>query len=119
MIPPSQFASLGEDETEEGGGSSDTRSEKVQKQLKSHLNGLYNGLSKIMMTTCNLSQQGEEEEDEGENKAPFSVEKAIHNIMFIKHHMKRQDEFDAVREDNKSQIAASVSTPYLLFVYIL
>ncbi len=88
---------VGEDETDEG--SNNTRSEKIQKQLKSHLNGLYNGLSKIMLTTCNLSQAQEEEEATA-NKAPFSVEKAIHNIMFIKHHMKRQDEFDAVTWDD-------------------
>jgi hypothetical protein len=32
----------------------------------------------------------------GKSMAPFAIEKAVHNIMFIKHHMKRQDEFDAV-----------------------
>ena len=33
----------------------------------------------------------------GETKtSPFIIEKAVHNIMFIKHHMKAQDEFDAV-----------------------
>jgi len=31
--------------------------------------------------------------------SPFAVEKAVHNIMFIKHHMKRQDEFDAVNKN--------------------
>lgn len=29
-------------------------------------------------------------------KYPFELEKAIHNIKFIQHHMQRQDEFDAV-----------------------
>jgi len=29
-------------------------------------------------------------------KYPFELEKAIHNVLFIKHHMQRQDEFDAV-----------------------
>jgi hypothetical protein len=29
-------------------------------------------------------------------KYPFELEKAIHNVMFIQHHMQRQDEFDAV-----------------------
>ncbi len=66
-----------------------SRSDKIQKQLKSHLNGLYSGLSKIMTSTCHINQKS--------MKQPFFVEKAIHNIMFIKHHMKRQDEFDAVR----------------------
>ena len=57
--------------------------------FKSHLNGLYNGLAKIMKTTCDLGPNSNQ-------IAPFVVEKAVHNIMFIKHHMKRQDEFDAV-----------------------
>lgn len=43
-----------------------------------------------MSTTCDLDASGK-------TQAPFVVEKAVHNIMFIKHHMKRQDEFDAVR----------------------
>ena len=34
--------------------------------------------------------------DNSKSMAPFAIEKAVHNIMFIKHHMKRQDEFDAV-----------------------
>lgn len=29
-------------------------------------------------------------------KYPFELEKAIHNVKFIQHHMQRQDEFDAV-----------------------
>lgn len=29
-------------------------------------------------------------------KFPFELEKAIHNIMFIKHHIQRQDEYNAV-----------------------
>ena len=36
---------------------------------------------------------------------PFEVEKAMHNIMFIKHHMKRQDEFDAVSSHFDKKIA--------------
>ena len=32
------------------------------------------------------------------DSGPFLVEKAVHNIMFIKHHMKRQDEYDAVSD---------------------
>ena len=58
--------------------------------FKGHLNGLYNGLANIMTTTCDLGP------DSRSQVAPFAVEKAVHNIMFIKHHMKRQDEFDAV-----------------------
>lgn len=33
-------------------------------------------------------------------KYPFELEKAIHNVMFIQHHMQRQDEFNAVSNDN-------------------
>lgn len=29
-------------------------------------------------------------------KYPFELEKAIHNVMFIQHHMTKQDEFNAV-----------------------
>lgn len=29
-------------------------------------------------------------------KYPFELEKAIHNVKFIQHHIQRQDEFDAV-----------------------
>ena len=29
-------------------------------------------------------------------RLPFAIEKTIHNILFIKTHMQRQDEFDAV-----------------------
>lgn len=29
-------------------------------------------------------------------KYPFELEKAIHNVMFIQHHMQRCDEFNAV-----------------------
>ena len=65
-------------------------SESQASDFKSHLNGLYNGLAKIMKNTCDLDP------DSKSQLAPFAVEKAVHNIMFIKHHMKRQDEFDAV-----------------------
>lgn len=33
---------------------------------------------------------------EGRKKYPFELEKAMHNVMFIQHHMQRQDEFNAV-----------------------
>lgn len=29
-------------------------------------------------------------------KYPFELEKALHNVMFIQHHIQRQDEFNAV-----------------------
>lgn len=34
-------------------------------------------------------------------KYPFELEKAIHNVMFIQHHMQRQDEFNAVSIGDK------------------
>ena len=60
-----------------------------KQDFKGHLTGLYNGLANIMKSTCQI-------ETAPSSSAPFVVEKAVHNIMFIKHHMKRQDEFDAV-----------------------
>jgi hypothetical protein len=76
----------GEDEEEE---EVSEKEGKAKNDLRGHLNGLYNGLAKIMSTTCKI--------DSNKSLAPFAIEKAVHNIMFIKHHMKRQDEFDAVR----------------------
>ena len=64
-----------------------------KEQFKGHLNGLYDGLAKIMTSTVDIDA-------EEKNLAPLAVEKAVHNIMFIKHHMKRQDEFDAVSREN-------------------
>ena len=82
---------LGEEEEGENGEGSSS-SEKVQGQLKGHLNGLYRGFTSIMQSTAQI--------DPDKRQVPFEVEKAMHNIMFIKHHMKRQDEFDAVRLDS-------------------
>ena len=70
-------------------GNNGTRGTGTKADFKSHLNNLYNGLAKIMSSTCQV-------EKEEIPKAPFAVEKAVHNIIFIKHHMKRQDEFEAV-----------------------
>eukprot|EP00093_Oithona_nana_P012121 12121.XXX_284469_281386_1 [CDS] Oithona nana genome sequencing. len=76
--------------------------------FKSHLNSLYNGLAKIMSSTCQV-------EKEEIPKAPFAVEKAVHNIIFIKHHMKRQDEFEA--EDQDWGIVAMVLDRLFLYVF--
>ena len=65
-----------------------------KQEFKGHLTGLYNGLANIMKTTCQI-------EATPKDTAPFVVEKAVHNIMFIKHHMKRQDEFDAVSQEGE------------------
>ena len=95
------FTSLGDDQDEgpqttsngeqkENGNKNGDPNGSKSSDFKGHLNGLYNGLANIMTTTCDLGP------DSRSQVAPFAVEKAVHNIMFIKHHMKRQDEFDAV-----------------------
>lgn len=44
-------------------------------------------------------------------KYPFELEKAIHNVMFIQHHMQRQDEFNAVSgTEHGTQSLCFVST---------
>ncbi|KAL0110251.1 hypothetical protein PUN28_013718 [Cardiocondyla obscurior] len=42
-------------------------------------------------------------------KYPFELEKALHNIMFIQHHIQRQDEFNAV-STFRIQISSNVHT---------
>lgn len=54
--------------------------------------GGYNGLPSVM------SGLDESMSDiEARKKYPFELEKAMHNVMFIQHHMQRQDDFNAVR----------------------
>ncbi|XP_055389275.1 acetylcholine receptor subunit alpha-like 2 [Condylostylus longicornis] len=53
----------------------------------------YNGLPSV------LSGLDESLSDVGRKKYPFELEKAIHNVMFIQHHMQRQDEFNAEDQD--------------------
>lgn len=49
----------------------------------------YNGLPSVF--------SGLDESDSGTRKKyPFELEKAIHNVMFIQHHIQRQDQFNAV-----------------------
>jgi nicotinic acetylcholine receptor len=50
----------------------------------------FNGLPSVVGLDGSLSDVG------ARKKYPFELEKAIHNVMFIQHHMQRQDEFDAV-----------------------
>jgi len=80
-----------------------------KEEFKGHLNGLYSGLANIMKTTCNI--------ESSKSTAPFAVEKAVHNIMFIKHHMKRQDEFDA--EDQDWGIVAMVLDRLFLWMFAI
>lgn len=50
----------------------------------------YNGLPSVVGLDGSLSDVAVRK------KYPFELEKAIHNVMFIQNHMRRQDEFDAV-----------------------
>ena len=52
-----------------------------------HLDSIFDGFQKLI--------SGPDERHES-RKMPFVIEKTIHNILFIKTHMQRQDEFDAV-----------------------
>lgn len=53
----------------------------------------YNGLPSVM------SGLNESLSDVAPRKKyPFELEKAMHNVMFIQHHMQRMDEFNAVSE---------------------
>merc|ERR1719361_3028109 len=54
-------------------------------------------------------------EAEQKSTAPYALEKVVHNIMFIKHHMKRQDEFDA--EDQDWGIVAMVLDRVFLYLF--
>lgn len=54
--------------------------------------GGYNGLPSILSGLDESASDGVIRK-----KYPFELEKAIHNVMFIQHHMQRQDEFNAVR----------------------
>ena len=62
--------------------------DKLNGQLKLHLDSIFSGFQKLI--------SGSEDGYSG-RKLPFVIEKTIHNILFIKTHMQRQDEFDAVR----------------------
>lgn len=62
-------------------------SDKLNGQLKMHLDSIFDGFQKLI--------SGSDESQE-RRQLPFVIEKTIHNILFIKTHMQRQDEFDAV-----------------------
>lgn len=97
------------DPTSAGTKSNKEKVGKKQEQFKGHLNGLYDGLAKIMTSTVDM------EAEQNENAAPLAIEKAVQNILFIKHHMKRQDEFDA--EDQDWGIVAMVLDRLFLWTF--
>ena len=99
--------SSGEEEEEEGENGGEESSSSQGQNLKGHLNGLYRGFTSIIQSTAQV--------DPDKRQVPFEVEKAMHNIMFIKHHMKRQDEFDAVSQDEIEIGTRNISIPNPLF----
>ena len=61
--------------------------DKLNGQLKNHLDSIFSGFQKLISGA---------DDDLVVKKLPFVIQKTIHNILFIKTHMQRQDEFDAV-----------------------
>ncbi|XP_020288860.1 acetylcholine receptor subunit alpha-like 2 [Pseudomyrmex gracilis] len=71
---------------------------------------VYNGLPTVM------SDLDESLSDvTPKKKYPFELEKAIHNIMFIKHHIQRQDEYNA--EDQDWAFVAMVLDRLFLWIF--
>lgn len=81
-------------------------SDKLNGQLKMHLDSIFDGFQKLI--------SGSDESQE-RRQLPFVIEKTIHNILFIKTHMQRQDEFDA--EDQDWGIVAMVLDRMFLWVF--
>ncbi|KAJ8947687.1 hypothetical protein NQ314_008564 [Rhamnusium bicolor] len=70
----------------------------------------YNGLPSVF--------SGLDESDSGTRKKyPFELEKAIHNVMFIQHHIQRQDQFNA--EDQDWGFVAMVLDRLFLWIFII
>ncbi|XP_076250810.1 nicotinic acetylcholine receptor alpha2 isoform X2 [Rhynchophorus ferrugineus] len=70
----------------------------------------YNGLPSVF--------SGLDESDSGTRKKyPFELEKAIHNVMFIQHHIMRQDQFNA--EDQDWGFVAMVLDRLFLWIFII
>ncbi|KAL4717283.1 hypothetical protein ACJJTC_017170 [Scirpophaga incertulas] len=74
--------------------------------------GGYNGLPSVMSgLDDSLSDVAPRK------KYPFELEKAIHNVMFIQHHMQRQDEFNA--EDQDWGFVAMVLDRLFLWIFTI
>ncbi|XP_026465578.1 acetylcholine receptor subunit alpha-L1-like isoform X4 [Ctenocephalides felis] len=85
---------------------------KIAGRGKKSIGGGYNGLPSIM------SGLDESLSDVvPRKKYPFELEKAIHNVMFIQHHMLRQDEFNA--EDQDWGFVAMVLDRLFLWIFTI
>jgi len=80
--------------------------DKLNGDLRNHLDSIFSGFQKLINGTTQAVHQ---------SKFPFLVEKTIHNIMFIKTHIQRQDEFDA--EDQDWGIVAMVLDRLFLWMF--
>ena len=68
-----------------------------------HLDSIFEGFQKLI--------SGSDESRE-QRQLPFVIEKTIHNILFIKTHMQRQDEFDAVSKSTIILLVSLLSFPF-------
>lgn len=68
-----------------------------------HLDSIFDGFQKLI--------SGSDESRE-QRQLPFVIEKTIHNILFIKTHMQRQDEFDAVSKSTIIPLVSLLSFPF-------
>ncbi|KAL7010428.1 hypothetical protein ACKWTF_016960, partial [Chironomus riparius] len=77
--------------------------------------GGYNGLPSLISSGLDdsLSDVG------AKRKYPFELEKAIHNVMFIQHHMQRQDEFNAVSVMQKEEKKLKCKLPFFPLLFYL
>ena len=69
-----------------------------------HLDSIFDGFQKLI--------SGSDESRE-QRQLPFVIEKTIHNILFIKTHMQRQDEFDAVSKSKSLPFPMSFPIPII------
>jgi len=101
------LAELSECEIAAGAGNNGQHpSDKLNGQLRNHLDSIFSGFQKLIAGTAQAVQS---------RKLPFVIEKTIHNILFIKTHIQRQDEFDA--EDQDWGIVAMVLDRLFLWVF--
>ncbi|KAF5271841.1 hypothetical protein FQA39_LY07981 [Lamprigera yunnana] len=70
----------------------------------------YNGLSSVFSGI-------DDNDSSNKKKYPFELEKAIHNVMFIQHHIQRQDQFNA--EDQDWGFVAMVLDRLFLWIFII